>query len=100
MELRTVGPGPRVTPRLALDGGRGRPCPHRDALLQTAASALLQFTGAHPDYRILSLEHEVIIYDIHITDVLGHALETHSYAFSDGSTIVIVGLAPDYHVGV
>ena len=70
------------------------------ALLQTAASALLQFTGAHPDYRILSLEHEVIIYDIHITDVLGHALETHSYAFSDGSTIVIVGLAPDYHVGV
>jgi hypothetical protein len=55
--------------------------------------AVGHFITAHPDYQLIDTNQEMIIYDPQITAQNASLVDVSSYVFSDGSSVVLVGLA-------
>jgi len=82
-------------------GGRDAPAPTGfvkasyqadDAQVEKAVD---DFINRHPDFQLIDSMREMILYDPDITAQNADQIEIRSYHFSDGSSIVLVGLGHD-----
>lgn len=63
---------------------------------ETALEALEWFANANPDYKVVSLGRNVIVFDW--ADLAaGKQLHVHVWAMDDGSTVNIIGSLPDFY---
>ena len=63
-----------------------------------ATNQIIFFEHAHPDFQVMDSGKEVIIYDPDLIAVNHSAADRETFSFPDGSSIVLVGLAPTHHV--
>lgn len=66
------------------------PDPHTSAIL-----ALEWFTQSHPDFMVVSLGRNVVVFDWSTIDKVQVSVELHTWTMQDGSTINIIGSLPD-----
>jgi hypothetical protein len=64
--------------------------------IAAATKVIIQFEGAHPDYGVIDSGKEVVIYDTHLTSSNYSTAVQENFSFSDGSSIVLVGLPPSH----
>lgn len=64
--------------------------PHTSAVL-----ALEWFTQSHPDFMVVSLGRNVVVFDLSTIDKVQVSIELHTWIMHDGSTINIIGSLPD-----
>lgn len=64
--------------------------PHTSAIL-----ALEWFTQSHPDFKVVSLGRNVVVFDWSTIDKVQETVELHTWTMHDGSTINIIGSLPE-----
>jgi hypothetical protein len=64
------------------------------AKLAAFDNAFNSFTSAHPDFHVLELPNDVVVFDTHLNPGnVGHA-NVAIWTFVDGSQVTLVGVAP------
>lgn len=61
----------------------------------SAVQALEWFAQAHPNFKVVSLGRNVVVFDWSTINDLQVSIELHSWTMDDGSTINIIGTLPD-----
>jgi hypothetical protein len=61
----------------------------------SAVQALEWFAQAHPNFKIVSLGRNVVVFDWSTINEVQVSIELHSWTMDDGSTINIIGTLPD-----
>ena len=61
-------------------------------IVNTVEAAILQFMASTPDFKIIDYQKEVIIYDPHLTFANLTTAVQETFAFHDGSSVVLIGL--------
>jgi len=62
-----------------------------------ADAAIQQFVGSHPDFQLLTLGSELVLYDPHLTPANVSASFQETLTFSDGSSVFLIGLPATSH---
>jgi hypothetical protein len=63
---------------------------------QNAVQAIDAFVAAHPDFQVMIVQDEIIMYDPGLTPAnISHATER-TFDFSDGSSVILIGLPTSY----
>jgi len=60
--------------------------------LNTAETAIQQFLATYPDFKIIDYQKEIIIYDPHLTPTNLTTAVQETFAFHDGSSVILIGL--------
>jgi hypothetical protein len=69
-----------------------------DAQAARADAAIASFISAHPDFQMMvAANNEVIMYDPHLSATNIYSATEAMYTFSDGSSVVLIGIPPQSH---
>jgi len=69
---------------------------HSPASLAAFDHALDSFISAHPDFQLLSLPNDLVVYDSHLARADATQANVATWTFADGSQVTLVGVMPHH----